>query len=86
MHTIDVTPKQISAGRKLLGWSQTRLAEASGTSRVAISKLEAESSRPQIDTLKALVRALEDAGVELVPGGVRLANGISTTTTKERPR
>jgi transcriptional regulator with XRE-family HTH domain len=66
----------------LLGWSQDDLADHSGVSKPTIGRLESIDSADPIggrpETGKALVAALEKAGVEFIPengggAGVRLA-------------
>ena len=63
-----VSIRQIKAARALAGWSQERLAEASGVSIPTIKRLEAVDGevggRPE--TGDALVAALEKAGVEFI--------------------
>ena len=63
-----VSIRQIKAARALAGWSQERLAEASGVSIPTIKRLEAADGevggRPE--TGDALVAALEKAGVEFI--------------------
>jgi transcriptional regulator with XRE-family HTH domain len=73
-----ITGEQVRAARKLLGWSQTKLAMEANMSPKTIGRVEARS--PSFErTLRRLQRALEAAGVEFTGGqlGVRLS--------KERP-
>ena len=71
-----MTPAQCKAARALLGWSQTRLAEAAGLGRSTVTDLELGSREVSSDELVAkLLAALERAGVEFINGkkqGVRL--------------
>jgi transcriptional regulator with XRE-family HTH domain len=62
---------QLRAARALLGWSQERLADASGVSIPTIKRLEPGEGLVQtrVDTLDKLRRALEAAGVEFTNGG-----------------
>ena len=62
---------QLRAARALLGWSQERLAEASGVSIPTIKRLEPGEGLVQtrVDTLDKLRRALEASGVEFTNGG-----------------
>lgn len=62
---------QLRAARALLGWSQERLAEASGVSIPTIKRLEPGEGLVQtrVDTLDKLRRALEAAGVDFTNGG-----------------
>jgi transcriptional regulator with XRE-family HTH domain len=74
-----VLPAQIRAGRGLLDWTRTRLAQESGVSLRALVEIESgQTARPQARTLKALAAALTTAGVEFIPAngggpGVRLS-------------
>jgi transcriptional regulator with XRE-family HTH domain len=70
--------KQSRAARALLSWSQTQLADASGVSLSTIADFENDKREPIANNLAAIVRALEEAGVEFIPArngkgvGVRL--------------
>lgn len=75
--TSIISAAQVRAGRGLLGWSQQQLAGAAGVTRATINNLEAEQGRgsgksPSAATRTAVREALELAGVELTPDGVRL--------------
>lgn len=77
---LKVSIRQVKAARALLGWSQADLAASAGCSVPTVKRLEAADSdtiggRP--DTAKAIVKALEAAGVIFVAengegAGVRL--------------
>ena len=62
---------QLRAARALLGWSQERLAEASGVSVPTIKRLEPGEGllQTRVDTLDKLRRALEAEGVSFTNGG-----------------
>jgi transcriptional regulator with XRE-family HTH domain len=64
-----VTPEQCRAGRGLLGWSQSQLAEAANVSKSTIANFEA--GRPlATNNHIAVDAALNRAGVELIdPNG-----------------
>jgi len=65
--------EQIKAGRALLGWTQDRLAKAAKLSKPAIANLERGTVMPRMETINAITKALETAGVEFTEGpGVRL--------------
>ena len=79
-----VTGAQLRAARALLRMEQEKLAEAAGISAATIRKLE--NSEGQLDgrlsTIRALQHALEEAGVEFIPGngsgpGVRLREPLA---------
>ncbi|UCI17864.1 helix-turn-helix domain-containing protein [Mesorhizobium sp. B2-1-8] len=70
---------QLRAARAVLGWSQERLAQASGVSLPTIKRLEPgdEPMRVRLETVEKLRVTLEAAGVEFIPdngggAGVRL--------------
>ena len=63
---------QLRAGRALVGWSQERLGQAAGVSADGVSMIETGGVRPRPETMARLVAALEAAGVEFLPRGVRL--------------
>jgi transcriptional regulator with XRE-family HTH domain len=69
-----ITREQVKAARKLLGWSQVRLAGQSGFADATLAKFERGESRPSVLSLTTIKRALEGAGVEFLDGepGVRL--------------
>jgi transcriptional regulator with XRE-family HTH domain len=79
MSILKVSVAQIKAARALLGWSQEKLASASGISIPTVKRLEAAEGalggRPE--TAKKLRTALENAGIEFLDengggAGVRL--------------
>ncbi len=69
---------QIRGARGLLGWSQTRLADAAGLSEPTVKRFETAKGAKVSDAAVAkMVAALESAGVEFIAengggGGVRL--------------
>ena len=73
-----MTPEQCRAGRALLDWSQDDLAARSQVADRTVRYFERGEREPIPANLAALQRALEAAGVELIPEngggpGVRLA-------------
>lgn len=66
-----MTPDQCRAARGLLGWSQDNLATAAQVSIRTIQAFELGQRDPIPATVAALQRALEEAGVEFIAGGVR---------------
>jgi transcriptional regulator with XRE-family HTH domain len=74
---------QMRAGRALLGWSQTDLAERSGVSLPTIKRMETVGpGRSSGDTIAAVQKALEDGGVQFIAAngggaGVRIAKTMS---------
>lgn len=74
----DIYPAQLRAARALIDWTREDLAKASGVTVRTIARVESSQNAPREATLAALCTALEDAGVEFIPGngggrGVRLA-------------
>jgi ribosome-binding protein aMBF1 (putative translation factor) len=70
-----VTSAQIRAARGLLDWTVRDLAEHSGVDRDMVSKIETGAYAGAPETLAAIRRVLERAGVEFTNGdapGVKL--------------
>jgi len=67
-----ITAQQMKAARALLGIDQRALAAASGVSLPTIRRMETSSNnvRANVDTLVKVIRALEDANVELISEGI----------------
>ncbi len=75
-----ISIEQIKAARALLGWTQDDLAKASDLSKPSINTLERRIANPKVDTMAAIQRALEQAGVEFTEGpGVKLRSAILKT-------
>lgn len=73
-----ITSGQMRAARALLGIDQRRLAELSTLSLPTIQRMEASGGvvRGNVDSLMKLVRALREAGIELIDeGGTSAAGG-----------
>jgi transcriptional regulator with XRE-family HTH domain len=64
-----VTPEQVKAGRRLIGWSQEDLGGHSGVSATTIGNYETRKERSSVLDLSAVRYALEAAGVEFTNGG-----------------
>ncbi len=72
-----ITVEQIKAARALLGWNQGDLAAAASLSKPALANIERKLSNPRTETLDAIQKALEEAGIEFTDGpGVRLTGDI----------
>ncbi|MFK8250411.1 helix-turn-helix domain-containing protein [Ancylobacter terrae] len=74
---MNLSPEQCRAARGLLDWTQDRLASGAGVSRSTVRDFESCRHVLHRATEAQLVRALEDAGVVLLPAdgsgpGVRL--------------
>jgi transcriptional regulator with XRE-family HTH domain len=75
----QLSPRLCKAARQLVGWSQQAIAKASGVPLPTISAFEAKKEDGQLTTMnnRALVQALEAAGVQFIPengggAGVRM--------------
>ncbi len=70
-----ITPDQIKAARKLLGWSAVKLAKKAARSLTRVVAAEASTLPPEHEAavLKSIRAAIEAAGVVFVNAGVRLA-------------
>ena len=70
---IRVSPDQVRAARALLHIEQGELAQTAAVSIVTIRRLEADETYARVSptTLAGVCRALEQAGAEFIPGGVR---------------
>ena len=67
-----MTPRQCKAARVLLDWSQRDLANRSGVSVSTVRNFEGGKRDTYPINVVALQRALEEGGVEFVPGGCRV--------------
>jgi transcriptional regulator with XRE-family HTH domain len=63
-----ISAAQCRSARTLLGWSVSKLASAASVTESAIDDLELERRQPDMATLDAIQRALEDVGIEFRPG------------------
>ena len=68
-----ISPAQCRAGRALIEMTQGALAEAASVSKSVIVDFEKGHRVPNRNNLTAIQRALEEAGVEFVDRGARLA-------------
>jgi predicted transcriptional regulator len=67
-----ISPAQIRGARAMLGLTQKELAERAGMSATALVNIEIGASDPKASTLAAIQEALEEAGAEFIPNGVRV--------------
>jgi transcriptional regulator with XRE-family HTH domain len=63
---MTITPVQLKAARRLLGWSQDDVAGASGLDTSTIVNFERGKSSPDRAALADIQKTLEPAGVEFV--------------------
>jgi transcriptional regulator with XRE-family HTH domain len=75
-----MSPKQCRAARAWLKWSRLRLADKAGVSFSTVRDFEAGRRVPTADNLKAIRRALEDAGIRFYRrGGIDRLHGPTIT-------
>ncbi len=71
-----LTIEQIRAGRALLDWSQSDLADHAGLSQTGIARIENGTNQPNSKTLKKIQTAFDDADIEFLgTTGVRKRSG-----------
>lgn len=58
-----LTRLHIKAARELLGWSQEDCAKHAGVGLETLRRLELKTGQPRQQTIKAVLSALENAGV-----------------------
>lgn len=82
-----LTGAQIRAGRALLRWSMGQLAEKAGVGLSTIQRMELADGVPGASgkNLDAVQRALENAGVELLPGGMPIPPGAPGVRMRNPP-
>jgi transcriptional regulator with XRE-family HTH domain len=61
---MPITGAQVKAARRLLGWSQSKLAAETGVSEATIAKFEGGKQKPATLDLSVVHRMLKDAGVK----------------------
>jgi DNA-binding transcriptional regulator YiaG len=61
-----VTPEQSRAARGWLGWSQTEFARRASVSVRTVQVFEGGEKRPHANSITAMRRAIEAAGIRLV--------------------
>jgi predicted transcriptional regulator len=74
-----LTARQIRGARAMLGIDQPGLAQMAGLSRPTIQRLEHPDYGPDHSALRvvrAVMRALEEAGVEFIPAGDGKGEGV----------
>jgi DNA-binding XRE family transcriptional regulator len=82
-----ISPAQCRAARALLSWTQAELAERASLSRKTVADFEQENRDVHVRTRHDIATTLEKAGVEFLPGGVRMvgANRVPTDALAEAP-
>ncbi|WP_209847883.1 helix-turn-helix transcriptional regulator [Rhizobium herbae] len=80
---INYPPEILRAGRALVGWKQSQLAQAAGVSRHTLLRVE-EGQNVMLETLTSVVRALEDQGVEFTGATTAYGVGVRWRTPSGR--
>lgn len=87
-----MSPEQCRAARAWLGWSQQQLANKSGVSASTVRDFETGRRIPIANNLRAIRRALEDAGIQFlfadhVPLGVAFPKAASHVAARnDKPK
>jgi transcriptional regulator with XRE-family HTH domain len=71
---MTITPAQVKAARRLLGWSLSELAAHVGVWRATVWAFEAGKEPAEVFDLGIVRTVLESAGVEFIAGGTVLRN------------
>lgn len=61
-----LTIEQIRAGRALLDWSQSDLADQAGLSQTGIARIENGTNQPNSKTLEKIMNAFDSADIEFI--------------------
>ena len=69
-------PAQIRAGRALLDWSQDELAKAADVALTSVRDIESQKRPSDSGTAAAVRRAMENEGVEFLPGTEEVGPGV----------
>jgi len=77
-----LSPPQCKAARALLGWTQRQLAKAAGVAPPTVATFESGVSQPMPQNLQAIRRALEEAGIDFIPGERRRSGGEAEETAQ----
>ncbi|WP_424981614.1 helix-turn-helix domain-containing protein [Maritalea sp. S77] len=64
-----MTPKQCRAARALLKWSQTELADKANVGLSTVRDFEKERHKPIENNLRAMIAALDSAGIQFLETG-----------------
>ncbi|MBK3797848.1 helix-turn-helix domain-containing protein [Azospirillum brasilense] len=87
MHYVTLSPEQCRAARGLRGLTIEQLAEATKLTRKTLSDFENGKTTPQPRTLRDIVTALEQLGVEFIAEGeLSPDGGAGVRLRKEKPQ
>ena len=80
-----LTIEQIRAGRALLDWSQSDLADHAGLSQTGIARIENGTNQPNTKTLQKILEAFDSSDIEFIGNsGVKKRTGEVKTLTGEK--
>ena len=66
---MKVSGRQVAGARGLLNWSQDQLALAADVTKHTIMRWETGAHEPRESTMRQVIQAIEDRGVEFTNGG-----------------
>ena len=66
---MKVSGRQVAGARGLLNWSQDQLALAADVTKHTIMRWETGAHEPRESTMRQVIRAIEERGVEFTNGG-----------------
>ncbi|MGY6251510.1 helix-turn-helix transcriptional regulator [Bosea thiooxidans] len=64
-----ISPRQCTAARGLLGWTQDQLAKASLCGRATVAAFEQGKRTPHERTIRDIKVALQEAGIDFIEAG-----------------
>ena len=73
---MSIIPAQIRAARSLVNWSQQQLADAAEVAISSVRDIEGERRAGEVGTVSNVRLALENAGVEFIPGTAEQGPGV----------
>ena len=73
---IPLTPEQCRAARAMLNISRGELARAAGVSVSMIANFETDLRMPQPRNFEKICKALDEAGIELIPADENSGPGV----------
>ena len=76
MNEFVITPAQFRAARALLNWSQKELARQASVGIGSVRDVESERRPPETGVVGAIRRALQNGGVQFVPGAADAGPGV----------
>ncbi len=71
-----ITPEQCKAARALLGWNQDTLASNARVAKQTLADFERGARQPYERTLRDIIAALEEAGIEFIDAENEKGEGV----------